>query len=107
VQVYGSIRILDQQETWHAVKRLTDRYEQTSKQPVSLETLPQSVLNELAGVVAFEIKVEEIDAVCKMSQNRDDKNYALVIEQLRKLDDKKALLVADIMDKLRPINTSS
>jgi len=101
VHVSGRIKILDKQQTWDAVKRLTDRYESISSKPVSLETLPPAIQSEISGVIAFEIEIDHIDAVCKMSQNRDDKNYRLILQELRKLADPKALLLADMMEELR------
>jgi transcriptional regulator len=82
VHISGSVEIIVGQKKWAAVKRLTDRYEQISKKPISLDTLPKAIQAEI-------------------SQNRDDKNYALIINELRQLGDKKSALLADVMEKFR------
>ncbi len=93
VHISGTVTIIEGEKKWNAVKRLTDRYEQISKNPISLDTLPPKIQSEIAGLVAFEIKIEKIEAAFKLSQNRDDKNYALIIAELRKLGDKKSAVL--------------
>ena len=42
-------------------------------------------MRQANGIVAFQIEIESIEAVKKLSQNRDDKNYKNIISELEKL----------------------
>lgn len=53
------------------------------------------------GIVAFEIKIEEIQAQNKMSQNRDDKNHSNIISELEKTENPNSMAVAQEMSKHR------
>jgi len=101
VHVRGKIRRLTEAEEWESVKRLVRRYEKIAAQPVDLETLPPAVQREINGLVGFEIEIVDIDAAFKMSQNRDNKNYHLIIEALKKQGTRIADQLAAIMEKMK------
>lgn len=101
VHVSGTVQIVEGQKRWDSVKRLTERYERESKNPVSLDTLPPSVQQEINGLVAFEITIDKVEAAFKLSQNRNERNYQLVLDELNALGTKKATLLADIMKQFR------
>jgi transcriptional regulator len=50
----------------------------------------------MKAIVAFEIKVQEVDHVFKLSQNRDEESYSNILSQLQK-GDSDAKQVATIM----------
>jgi transcriptional regulator len=54
-------------------------------------------MRQVRGIVAFEIAIDEIQAVHKMSQNRDEKNYASIITELEKTGKPAEAEVAKIM----------
>lgn len=101
VHVRGKVTVIEGEALWNSVKRLTDRYEKHSQHPVSLETLPESVQRQIHGIVGFEITMEQVDAAFKLSQNRDDEDYANIINQLKMSNVGRALLLADIMKQMR------
>ena len=41
-------------------------------------------MRQANGILGFQIEIESIEAVKKLSQNRDDKNYKNIISQLEK-----------------------
>lgn len=101
VHVSGRIKILEEAEKWESVRRLTDRYETGNTNPVSLDALPQKVLRQMNGIVAFEIEILKTEAVFKMSQNRDEENFNSILSHLRGSNDVRSILVADIMEDIR------
>jgi len=87
IQISGTIEVINGEKAWESVRRLTDKYERISKCPISLDTLPRRVQQQMNGLVAFEIKIENIEAAFKLSQNRNDEDYQNIISELYKLND--------------------
>ena len=84
VHVYGTIKILDLDKTILSLKKLTDKYEKLSENPEKVENLSSKTMRQANGILGFQIEIESIEAVKKLSQNRDDKNYKNIISQLEK-----------------------
>lgn len=101
VHVYGKIRIIKGEEMLFALKKLVDKYEATSENPVKIEKLSEETMKQTNGFVAFEIEITEIQAVNKLSQNRDDKNHTAIITELKKCPHQNAQDIADEMKKQR------
>ncbi|MEH7350949.1 hypothetical protein V7155_19165, partial [Gottfriedia acidiceleris] len=55
--------------------------------------------SELKGIVGFKIKVEEIQASYKLSQNRSEKDYNNIIDNLQKEEDPHSKQMAELMGK--------
>ena len=58
-------------------------------------------MRQAKGVIGFEIEITQIEATQKMSQNRDDRNYKNIIQELEKTQSSSAIAVAEEMKKLR------
>lgn len=103
VHIYGKVKIHSLDETVEALKRLTDKYEAKvkSENPVRVEELSKKTMMQARGIVSFEIEITAIEAVKKMSQNRDDKNYKNIISKLEYSNDNEAIAVAEEMKKNR------
>ena len=99
VHVYGKIKIIEGDEVIESLKKLVDKYEQNSQNPVRIEDLSEKTMMQSRGIVAFEIEIEEIQAQQKMSQNRDDKNYQNIISELEKTNKNQSIAVANEMKK--------
>jgi transcriptional regulator len=102
VHVYGKLKLHSYEESIEALKRLVDKYEAKSKNPVRVENLSEKTMREARGIVSFEIEITAIESVKKLSQNRDDKNYKNIISELEKTNDNQAIEVAKEMKKNRP-----
>lgn len=88
VHVYGKIWIIDGDELLNSLKKLVNKYEAHSSKPITVENMSKKFLDsELRGIVGFEIRITDIQAAYKLSQNRDAKNKALIIDELRKKGD--------------------
>lgn len=62
---------------------------------------PELLERELKGIVGFKLTVTDIQAAYKMSQNRNDRDYANIITQLHQETSPEAHQVAQEMKKLR------
>ena len=82
-------------------KKLVDKYEAKSEQPIRVENLSEKTMREARGIIAFEIEITGIKAQKKLSQNRDDKNYQNIITELEKTNDPQAIDIANEMKKNR------
>jgi transcriptional regulator len=83
------------------LKKLVDKYEQNSENPVRVEDFSKKTMMQTRGIVAFEIEIDEIQAQHKLSQNRDKKNYDNIISELKKTKNPQETAVADEMLKCR------
>ncbi|HKO76288.1 MAG TPA: FMN-binding negative transcriptional regulator [Flavobacterium sp.] len=101
VHVYGKIKIIEGDAVIDSLTKLVDKYEQNSKCPVRVADLSKKTMMQTRGIVAFEIKVEEIQAQTKMSQNRDDKNYSNIISELEKTENPQSMAIAKEMAENR------
>jgi transcriptional regulator len=105
VHVYGKIRITEGEETLASLKELTNKYEKNSSKPVTVEGMSEKFLNaEIRGIVGFEIDITRIESTYKLSQNRDDKNYKAITEELDKRKCPFDAEVAAEMRKSRPLD---
>jgi transcriptional regulator len=99
VHVYGRLRLIEGDALRGSVGALLDKYEAHSRQPVTMEGLPDDLVQrELRAIVGFELDVTEVHGKQKLSQNRDDHNRDLIIEQL---DQRHELFDAEIADEMR------
>lgn len=101
VHIYGKLKIHSLDETIEALKRLVNKYEAKSENPVRVEDLSKKTMLQARGIVSFEIEITSIEAVKKMSQNRDDKNYKNIISKLENSNENQAIAVAEEMKKNR------
>lgn len=101
VHIYGTIKIIEGEAVIESLKKLVDKYEQNSENPVRVEDFSKKTMMQTRGIVAFEIEIEEIQAKHKLSQNRDEKNYDNIITELKKTENPQATAVANEMLKCR------
>ena len=99
VHVYGKIKIIEGELVINSLKKLVDKYEKKSENPVSIEKFSKKTMLQAKGIVAFEIAISEIQATKKMSQNRDSKNYLNIIAELDKNNDFQSKMTALEMKK--------
>ncbi|QOG03891.1 FMN-binding negative transcriptional regulator [Flavobacterium sp. MDT1-60] len=101
VHVYGRIKIVDEAASIEQLKKLVDKYEANSENPVRIEELSAKTMREARGIFGFEIEIDEIQATKKLSQNRDDHNYKNIISELEKTENPQSIAVAKEMSKCR------
>lgn len=85
VHVKGKIRFGNADELVSILKRLTLYYEDHNPASTTVfDNLPATYLDPLLkAIVAFEIEVESIENVFKLSQNRNERSYDNIIARLK------------------------
>lgn len=101
VHVYGTVRLYTKAEALLSLKKLVDHFETRSEKPVRVEDLSEKTMREANGIIAFEIEITAIEAMKKLSQNRDDKNHENIVTELQKTNDNQAIAIAEAMKKNR------
>lgn len=100
VHVYGTASILNEKELQLDLMKLLQKYEKHRKNPVLWEKLsPQLLEKELKGIVGFKIKVQEIQAAYKLSQNRNEEDYLNIVHKLHEEEDPNSQQMAKVMEK--------
>jgi transcriptional regulator len=86
-----------------AVTRLTESHERGRSESWSVtDAPPRYVEKQLRAIVGIEFAVEDVEAKAKLSQNRDDADFAGVVSGLRREGAGRERAVADSMAALRP-----
>ncbi len=100
VHAKGKISFMDEEGTYQVIKNVTAKYEAESENPSLVEQMsPEYIKKNIKAIIGFEIVVEEIDNVFKLSQNRDKESKQRIIEQLKKRGDGNSLAIAMEMEK--------
>ncbi len=99
VQAKGTIRFLDAEGTFNAVKELSDKYVGNAGAG-SFDSLPQEYIDRMMkGIVGIEVEVESLENTFKLSQNRDEASKQNIIEELVKRGDENSRKIAREMIK--------
>lgn len=102
IHIYGQLRIIEGEELYQSLIKLVNKYEAASQKPVQLERMsPEFVQREMRGIVGFEIKIEDIHAKQKLSQNRNEEDYQNIITELNKRGEGYDTAIAAAMKALR------
>ena len=102
VHAYGSAIIMKGEELVASMQKLVHQYEDGRSGRFQMSDMPENMLQaHLNGVVGFSMKIERIESSYKLSQNRNDRDYKNVIDQLEKNDDSGDRAIAKQMKKLR------
>lgn len=100
VHAKGNIAFQSDEFLISLMKKLTLRFENNNTaSPTIFDNLPKEFLQKmLPAIVGFEIKVEALENVFKLSQNRDEKSYDNIIAKLEEQGGS-GTLVAEEMKK--------
>ncbi|MDZ4147976.1 MAG: FMN-binding negative transcriptional regulator [Flavobacteriaceae bacterium] len=101
VHVYGSIQIMEKDALLDSLRKMVDKYEQNSENPVAVDRMSEKTMRQINGIIGFKITVREIQAVSKLSQNRNNQDYQNIVHQLAKSGDAQASAIAEAMKKKR------
>ncbi len=84
VHVKGQLQFLDEQGLIEVLKKTTLHFENgNTDSPTVFNNLSEEYTSRLMkAIIAFEIEVEGIENVFKLSQNRDKESYHNIIEKL-------------------------
>jgi len=83
VHVYGTVKIQTADELVTALHEMVDKYERHSEHPISLNDMSQKTMQQVNGIIGFEILINDTQAVHKLSQGRSH-DHSKIIEELEK-----------------------
>lgn len=85
VHVKGRMSFMDEKGLIDILKKTTLHFENNNPDSTTVfDNLPEEYRNRLMkAIVGFEVEVESIDNVFKLSQNRDEKSFQHIIEKLK------------------------
>lgn len=102
VHIYGKASMLTKEELREDLANLLEKYEKHRENPVLWDTLsPELLESQMKGVVGFKIKVEEVQAAYKLSQNRNEEDYMNIINKLKEEDNPVSTQVALEMERIK------
>lgn len=98
VHVKGTMQFLDDEGLVEVLKKTSLHFENNNEQSATaFHNLPQEYTSSLMkAIVAFEIKVQSIDNVFKLSQNRDKESYRRIVEKLDAQDEDGKVIAAEM-----------
>jgi len=98
--IKGKLKFLDEQSLIEVLRKTSLHFENGNKSSSTVyDNLPEDYRNRLIkAIVAFEVEVESIDNVFKLSQNRDKESYQHIIEKLSE-QDADGKIIAEEMNK--------
>lgn len=99
VHARGKIRFLGDSGLFRVLEQTTAHFENNPDSPALVSRMPKEYMEAMMkAIVAFEMEVDSLEHVFKLSQNRDQQSYERIISEL-KAQGGEAALVADEMKK--------
>lgn len=102
VHAYRAARVITEEELGSTLNTMLTRYESHRENGRTWDTFdPELLKSEMKGIVGFEIEITSIQAVAKMSQNRNDSDYQSIVEELEKSKEPEKIQIAQWMREQR------
>ncbi|MGE7839849.1 FMN-binding negative transcriptional regulator [Lysinibacillus sp. NPDC093712] len=100
VHIYGKANILEKEELIDDLTMLLEKYEKDREKPILWDNLsPELLEKEIKGIVGFEIKIGDVQAAYKLSQNRNEDDYKNIIDQLKNEETPNSKQMALLMEE--------
>lgn len=98
VHIEGQVNFMTNEALIEFMRKLTLKFEHDNPESLTIyDNLPEQFLHKMMPAIAgFEIKVEKMEHVFKLSQNRDEKSYLNIISKLEQLGGNSALIAAEL-----------
>jgi transcriptional regulator len=98
VHATGSINFMTPEALIGFMRKLTLKFEGGNTESLTFyDNLPATFLNAMMPAIAgFEIKVDKLENVFKLSQNRDEQSYINIISNLEGLGGNSALIASEL-----------
>lgn len=88
VQIYGKVQLMNHDELYRHLEKLTSKYEASQKCPVMVKDMGREfVEKEMKGAFGLKIIPTEIFIKQKLSQNRKDHDFQNIISELEHSDE--------------------
>jgi transcriptional regulator len=99
----GKLNFYEEHQTIQLLKDLTRHHESDKPNPELVENMAEEYVSTMVKAIAgFEIKLTSIEAVFKLSQNRDDESYKKIVTELLKIGKPGELAIVKEMKERRP-----
>lgn len=101
VQVQGRMHFLDGSGLAEIMRKTNLHFEgNNTESPTVYDNLPNDFIQSASKMIAgFEIEVSSVEAVFKLSQDRDEKSYQNIIEKLNQGDSSSKSIAAEMSKK--------
>ena len=98
VHLKGNMRFMREDELITLMKKLTLRFEGGNQNsPTIYDNLPNEFIETMMpAITGFEIRVDGMDNVFKLSQNRDEQSYQNIIERLHEEGGNSSLIATEM-----------
>ena len=97
VHAHGTLKFLDENELRRILDETTSKHENNENSPALFRHLTDDYINRLIkAIIAFEMKVEEIGNVFKLSQNRDEKSFQTIMDKLNAQDEDGRIIAGEM-----------
>lgn len=102
VQIRGKVKLMNDEELYQHLDKLTFKYEKTQKCPMFVENMgDEMVRKEMKGAFGINIFPTEIFIAQKLSQNRNDKDFENIITELSQTGNENSRKIAEEMAKIK------
>jgi len=96
VHIYGKLKVIEGDALMNHLKKLVDKYERGSKDPIRMENLSKNTMKQVRGIVGFQIEIQEIQAAYKLSQGREH-DHEKIIQELEENQNAGSKGIAELM----------
>ncbi len=105
VHVKGFVQFLDDAALIDVLRKTTLHFENYNQRSTTIyDNLPSEYTQKLMkAIVAFEIEVNEMETVFKLSQDRDAESYHNIIEKLKKQDEDGRMIAAEMEKRTKEV----
>ena len=101
VQIRGKVKLMNDDELYEHLRKLTFKYEKNQKCPMLVENMgDEYVKNEMKGAFGIYIFPTEVFIVNKLSQNRNESDFRNIIKELEESSDGNSQRIAEKMRNL-------
>ena len=104
VHAYGPLRMIEDAVWMRAhLESLTNTHEAASPVPWRVSDAPESFLRtQMNGIVGLEMPIRRLEGKWKMSQNRNERDRAGVLEGLASLQTPESRVIAEMVEAAAP-----
>lgn len=105
VHIRGKVSFMSNEALVNFMRKLTLTFEKgNTDSPTIYDNLPTTFLQKMMpGIAGFEIKVEEMENVFKLSQNRDEQSYRNIMEELHSQGGDASLIADEMQNRLEQL----
>lgn len=102
VQIRGTIKLMNDDELYNHLEKLTFKYEKPQKCPIFVENMgDEFVIKEMKGAFGIKIYPTEIFIANKLSQNRNEADFKNIIANLEESNNENSKKIGEKMKVMR------